>query len=257
MIFVVYDMAKEGQTREAIAARLGIPLEVYKRWLVKNPAISLASKCGKVHKGDRVEQATAFDEFILGKLPDDLKPFWLDCRMAQKRGKSVPIGVQKLETEQRQMLFLTAWMKFRFNATKALRFTGIKRDTLNNWMTSPRFQKLMKELQEAKKDFFEDALIGSVVRGETAAIVFANKTLNRDRGYGEKREVEVSGAVNHTHQHQLMMDISELNLPIEIQAAIAEAMEKRRKFLADQSDRDAIDVDFRKLEYAGNANEVE
>jgi hypothetical protein len=256
MIFVVYDMCKDGQTREAIAARLGIPLEVYKRWLTKNPAISLASKCGKVHKGDRVEQATAFDEFILGKLPEDLKPFWLDCRMAQKRGKEVPIGVQKLETEQRQMLFLTAWMKFRFNATKALRFTGIKRDTLNNWMTSPRFQKLMHELSEAKKDFFEDALIGSVVRGETAAIVFANKTLNRDRGYGEKREVEVSGAIQHNHSQQ-MIDLSDLNLPIEIQAAIADAMEKRRKFLADKNDRDAIDVEYKAIDYNQGKFEAE
>jgi hypothetical protein len=237
MTFLVYDMVKQGQTREAISNRLGIPLHVYKVWMKNNPAIAMAVAQGKVRLEEMNRGHEALDEYILGRLPPHLKPFWDECQSCYRNGDPIPMSVTTLEVNERQILFLTAWMRFKFSTAKALRFTGLKRDTVNNWMTSPRFKKMMAELQEAKRDFYEDALIGCVLRGETPAIIFANKTINKDRGYGESKDVTVKGEIAHNHEHTHLIDLDALNLPIEVQAAIAEAMEKRKKFDEDVASR--------------------
>ena len=59
----------------------------------------------------------------------------------------------------------------------------------------------------------------SQTAGTSSAIIFANRTLNRDRGYSEKLLVEHSGTIQH-----LLIPLQRLNLPMEVLLQIEEAM---------------------------------
>ncbi len=82
----------------------------------------------------------------------------------------------------------------------------------------------MDELNEAKKDFFENALMGLIDCGYPGAIVFANRTQNADRGYNEKIQLEHTGNVTHS-----MIDLSELNLDIETRRKILDAIREKNR----------------------------
>ncbi len=83
--------------------------------------------------------------------------------------------------------------------------------------------EVVKQTHEAKKDLFESALVGLVKQGEPSAVVFANKTLNRDRGYNDK--VEVTHVLGEQHS------VEDLQLSLEqrkeILAAIRDAQTKK------------------------------
>ncbi len=98
---------------------------------------------------------------------------------------------------------------FRSNATdvsRACRAFRITRKTFYEWLkTDEHFRALIDEAREEIKDFAESQLltlmkgipkldeqgriIGWVSRPDTAAIIFFNKTRNKDRGYVERMEI--------------------------------------------------------------------
>ena len=51
----------------------------------------------------------------------------------------------------------------------------------------------MEAIDLSLKDFGEHALIGLIKRKNPAAIIFFNKTRNKDRGYIERHQFEHSG----------------------------------------------------------------
>lgn len=72
---------------------------------------------------------------------------------------------------------------------------GITRQTLYNWeQADPSFSEHIAALalMERKKDFVEYSLLKLVAKGQPAAVIFANKCINQDRGYVEKKEVELT-----------------------------------------------------------------
>ena len=139
----------------------------------------------------------------------------------------------------RQHLFLYALTASNFNASEACRKVNISRKTFENWVTTePEFGQLIDEMHWHKKNFFESALVGLIRSGDSSATIFANRTLNRDRGYNEKFELEVKGQVNHAHAH--IVQIDDLNLPIKVRRLILEAM------------RDEDNIIPIEVEHAGN-----
>lgn len=97
----------------------------------------------------------------------------------------------------RQHLFIHSWVMSNFNASEACRKVNISRATFQNWMEEANFRDLIDEVHFHKKNFVEGGLMSLIEQGDTSATIFANRTLNRDRGYNEKVEVE------HTHQHSI------------------------------------------------------
>ena len=102
------------------------------------------------------------------------------------------------------------------------------------------FAKLIDELKWQQKNYYEQALVDLVAKGDAYAITFVNRTVNRDRGYGDKIEVEHSGTIQHNHT----IDLSKLNLSLscrkEILAAV-KAQESEQKLLdSKESAKDAI-----------------
>lgn len=250
-VFEIYDMVKLGRTFRDISHKLGISEVEFARWRKKNPAVKMAVKEGKKRQRTDTETREAFDDYILGKLSPELQEIWKEA-LALKAAKRDPSrNIAQLNQKDRQIIFLHAWFRFNFSLTKAKQFTGVCSRTYNDWNTQESFRQMKQELMRAKKDFFEDALIKAVQRNETSAILFANKTLNRDRGYGETKTVDVKGKVEHHHQMSLLVDIESLNLPLEVLAVIAEAMEKRKKLVDEEASKNHNLIELKPAEEEG------
>lgn len=71
--------------------------------------------------------------------------------------------------------------------------------------------------------------MGLVKQGDSAATIFASRTLNRDRGYDPKLTVEHTGQVQHSHVLSLETIIPQLSPKAqrEILAAIEKAEAKQ------------------------------
>jgi len=100
---------------------------------------------------------------------------------------------------------------FKLNATdvgRACKAFGINRKTFYEWYNEiPWFKEAVEDAREEMKDFGESQLllimkgipkldkvtgrqIGWVEKPDTAAIIFFNKTKNKDRGYDERHVIK-------------------------------------------------------------------
>lgn len=67
--------------------------------------------------------------------------------------------------------------------------------TYYNWMKQPEFSEAVEDVKTRLKDFGEGALFSLIKKGNPRAVVFFNKTKNKDRGYVERIETEEVGEV--------------------------------------------------------------
>jgi hypothetical protein len=127
----------------------------------------------------------------------------------------------------RQHLWVHALICRNFNPSAACRAVNVSFDVVESWKRQDdRFRKLIEEIHEHKKNFFESQLVKLAKKGDVNAILFANRTLNRDRGYGDKTQVEISGSINHRVENLLNLD--ELDLPPEVLRVILDHVRKKR-----------------------------
>ena len=77
--------------------------------------------------------------------------------------------------------------------TAAINQVGIARQTHYNWINEcPEYKQAVDEAELILKDFGENSLFKLMKEGNPAAVIFFNKTKNKDRGYVEKQEIEHS-----------------------------------------------------------------
>jgi hypothetical protein len=68
----------------------------------------------------------------------------------------------------------------------ASEMSGISRTTHYRWLEeSEEYAAIVKEMKEGKRDFVESALMSLVREKNPTAVIFACKTILRDRGYAE------------------------------------------------------------------------
>lgn len=211
-----YILAKQGYTDAKISACLGVEPPLFSKWRKKRPALNEALNLAR--DADGKDCVKDFRDYVLGRLPDHLQDLWDEINLCD----SVPYGTARLKqmldnrgTRIRQHLFLYALVACDFDASEACKKVCIQKGTLNQWQAGdPEFAELLDEIHEAKKDFLEGRLLRLVKQGNAAAIIFANKTLNKDRGYGDSKTVRHEGGVEHTHTHtHRHVRIADLNLP--------------------------------------------
>lgn len=94
-------------------------------------------------------------------------------------------------------LFVETLLKTYGNITQSAMVVGIHRQTYYDWMRNDfEFKQRVESITaedfiEAKKDFIESQLMKLIGKGNPAAIIFAAKTICKDRGYIEKQEFDV------------------------------------------------------------------
>lgn len=222
---LAYEFARQGGSDNAIATGLGVDRNVLAAWKKKRPALREAIERGRNIR--QANNAASFPQFIAGRLPLELKPLWNRIHKADRKRNAIT-RIEAILADQgkqsRQRIFLHALYCNSFSITRACQLSGISRKMFNEWaLNDPQFHYLFEEMEETKRDFFETALVHSVARGDTPAVIFANKTYNAKRGYGDKLQVDVSGDIRMEHD---LVDIEQLELPLEVLRMILRQSER-------------------------------
>lgn len=264
MYYLIYDLALKGLSNFKISKELGVNYQTLQRWVHSPKSIKITTPDGDVIKNllekarkpvKRDESTKTFLDFIYKRLPDDLKDLWEElneCDMVDEDGKMNKNGEKRRKDllemagkRARQHLFLYAFCTADYNIGEACRIVNISRNTFDSWCRREEgFRRLMGEINEAKKDFFESKLVQAAKAGDVKAIIFGNKTLNKDRGYSEKLTVEHQGTILHNHNHT-MINLDELYLPVDVRKRILEAVKNKeeRERLASQDQPKRIEHD--------------
>ena len=232
-IITAYELAKNGLSEAKIAKALGISFPTFLSWEKKKPAFKMAVESGRrIYKG-RGKHTISFRDYVFQRLPKNLRILW---RKINKLDDS-PSGYEKIQAlladrgvSIRQHLFVYAWTDCNFSISNALRKVCISRATFDKWRNEdPEFAMLIKEIDECKKDFFEDHLCKLIAGGDATLTKFANETYNRDRGYG--RELNLNLDVSGTIQHNVV-SINHLKLPIKTRKALLKSLRLSNKDIA-------------------------
>lgn len=229
LLVTVYKLTAKGYGKRRVSEELGIPLTTLRFWFENKPAFKEAVQQGRADyaasQATKKEEAESppepFFEYCYRLLPRDVIPIWDELVELAKDAKTPRERVRAVLATQpdriQQHLWVHAMVVCNFNKAEASRLIGCPVDCFKAWMADPRFVKLMDTLVELKKDWVEGKLMHLVDKGDTQAVIFTSRTLNRDRGYDPKITVEHTGKVLHGH---VDMD----SLPIDV--------ETKRKLLA-------------------------
>lgn len=225
-----YEYARAGLNEGQLAEAMGINRLTLRKWREDDPDFHEAILRGRSFREKTSGATISFHEYVYQRLSPELQLLWNEIAACQ----SAPNGMMRMEaifSEQgirvRQHLFLYALTSTNFNASEACRRVGISKSTLDDWIKrDPNFSKLMDEIHWHKGNFFEDKLINLVDAMEPAAVIMANKTFNKSRGYGTEINVKHSGQVNHAHA---VLTVGELQLPLNVRQAILSAMRNKQE----------------------------
>lgn len=202
-------------------------------WLKRYPDLKMVKELADERRGNTHSMAN----YVLGKLSPEARKiwdqmkFWLEGEMPEKI-------THNLSETLRKELFIHALIHTSYNISRACQLVGIRRDSVANWTTQdPEFRHLMLEVNETKKDFFENALMDLVEERYPGAVLFVNRTINRDRGYGEQMVVDHTGNVGVTG-----IDLESLDLDLETRRKILDAV-RRKKAEEKKVNGEVIDVE--------------
>ena len=223
-----YELARDGMSDEQIAKALGVVGQTFRRWCARRPALRDALERAR---NPATDDRPTFHQYVYDHLPPHLRELWDKINECEE----LENGIERIEAlladkgkRARQHLFLYALTQSMFNVSAALRKLGLSRRTFDAWTKSdPEFAELMDEIHWYKENFFEQAFIGRVAAGDTAAIIHAAKTQLRGRGYNDKVEVVHSGSITT----EAVVNIAELDLDVETRRKVLTAL--RKKFAAD------------------------
>lgn len=194
----VFQLARQGLSKEKMAKELKVTKQSLVNWLKTDPEILKAFRAGREEF-----KSTNFSEYIYKHLPPHLRDLWEEIKDLSDEQDAARL-TKKLEDahlkkRDRQYLFVHCLVTCHFNPLEACRRTGTSYTSWEKWKKEQSFHQLVKQIYDMKKDFVEGALMGLISQGDSAATIFANKTLNADRGFNPTKKVEVSGTVTHGH----------------------------------------------------------
>lgn len=235
MLVHIYRYARAGMPNVDIIKALKITTRTWDYWMapgtthpIRKRQIQESLELGRQGQGT----ADTFREFCYQRLSPELRTLWDKIVQAQERGTGVAQMDLMLEDNGervRQDLFLHALVYCNFSPSRAMGMVGISKRVMDRWIANdPTFSELVTEIQWHKKNFYEERLVNLVALGDTTATIYANKTQNEDRGFGDRKKVDVqhSGEVQH-----LVLDLNELMeyLTEETKLDLLEGMRKQEE----------------------------
>ena len=212
----VYELAKSGLKRNSIAVSLKVTDAKLKGWMRSKPALQEAyDKGAAAARG--LGAYGAFKEFAYGRLPKKAQVLWdeLDRIAGEEKYNTDQVEVRRRLGEMwrkveaspvrvQQHLFLYALVHCDFVISSACRRVGVGPQLVEAWARNDRvFADLMAGVHKSKKDFFEECLIQLARNGDSGAIIFANRTLNKDRGYADRTTIDINNKTEVTHKLDL------------------------------------------------------
>lgn len=230
-LVTIYRMRRAGMGDKEVAAELGLKSRttIY-NWRKALPEVRRAEDLAAK---ELAEEAGTLSNWVYDRLPDDLRELWEELTLLDK-DKSTAAAIEALLLDKgkgvRQRLFLHALCENNFSATVALTKVNCTKGDLDGWCAEDdNFAALVREITWHKQNFFDSALVKLVKEGNPQAVIFANKTQNAARGYGNLGKVQVEHTGNITHTGAL--DLQDLS-PYLSESARGEILEALRKYRA-------------------------
>lgn len=234
-----FALASNGMGNEDIARSLGIPPRRFARWITEDDALRDGLEEARKPKTGYAD----FKAFIYEKLPRKVKELWdeLDAirslpridRTRSERRKAVLELIDLSAPRHQQALFLHALIKCNFISNNACLETGISPGTVEGWCRNDeKFRRLVEGIHEFKGDFYESCLVDLCRQGDSAAIIFANKTANRKRGYAPELNI------NTNSESVVRHEVSVEDLPTDAKRAVLAAI--RAKNVAQLEDNSRV-----------------
>lgn len=211
MLLKIYDLAKQGLTDNSIARGIGMQFSYFTIWKRKHVKLRIVLKCGRKFSKDK----GGFLRYVFNRLSPEMKEVWKELVKLNEKNASAQIEALLEENGEvfRQHMFIHSLVQSNWNVSAACRFVNINQKVLLRWKMQGDFGQMMDELMWHRANLVESSLMDLVVSGDKTAIIFANKTLNSDRGYGMKLSVKHEGKVDHQHVHgHMMLDQSTLDM---------------------------------------------
>lgn len=218
-----YVLALTGAKDQDIATALNVTDVLFCNWKKKHPELAYALE--KAREQKKQTETQSFEDYVYGRLPKELQQlwdkiaYWFDHAEGYERIHAI---LHTQPTRIRQCLWIHAMIASNFNASEASFRVCVPRKELLSWEDDPQFAALMDELQYHKQNFYEGALADLTAMRNPLAVIFANKTLNKSRGYSEKLTVEHTGTIVHRHSHVVSVD--KLNLSFETRCQLLDAV---------------------------------
>lgn len=225
MCIDAFILASSGAPDTQIARSIGITEATLGEWKTRHDEFGYAFETARSRSKDPKSEDT-LSGYVYKHLSDPARAVWdqLEYLEDSDNARASIEELFKADTDQRlrQQMLVHAIAHKTFDVSAALTMVGVTRGQLRKWIErDPDFATLWDELQFHKKNFFEQGLLDLVKARNPFAVIFANKTINADRGYAEKLKVEHSGTIQHTHVH---VPVAELKLPFETRKQMFEAM---------------------------------
>ena len=181
-----------------------------------------------INRSQETSQNPNLWPFIFGYLPPPLLPTWeLICECLAGSCRDTREVIQPLTNHEKTHLFLFAYSQNHFNTTAALLALNMTRQELEKWIAEDfEFASAWHDTAWHRRNTYEAALMRAVINGEVSAIIFANRTLNRKRGYGESPPVPVT---TEPAKPKSTVPISSLDLPFQLKVDLLKAIRKQRR----------------------------
>jgi transposase len=218
-----YDACLREDSPQKVAQALGASKKEVYSWVRKSEILKEAQALADTRRGNR----SSIQGYVYGFLSEEAKEmwdtltFWKDTESTYERMEKIFSGKT---VRLRQELFIHALVSSNYDVSNACKMVGVNRATLREWQNSDMaFKQLFEEIQWHKKNFFERHLIGLVEENHPAAVLFVNRTVNADRGYTEKLQIEHTGGLKEG-----LIDIDELKLDLDTRRKILEAVREAK-----------------------------
>lgn len=215
-LFQFYDAYSRTKNLTKVAATLGITNAVLEARIVRFNPLKIACEVA-----DSYRPLQSLSGYVFSQLSEQAQATWKEIS-ATKSWEEVDAIFSRRTKRIRQELFVYALANSSYDLSSACRMVGIRRDQLAKWRHDLGFMQLLEEIKWHKKNFFESALVQLVEERHPGAVMFVNRTLNADRGYSEKLQVEHTGAIQNE------IDWNTLELDPETKRKVLEAIRKQR-----------------------------
>lgn len=221
----VYRLAHTGASKVDCANALGVTVSTFHAWLKQYPSLQTAYASG-ARDGTNTTTTAELGSYVYQRLDPALQAIWDGMREAYNDNAT---GYQRVEAllrgrdlRVRQYLFIHAYVAGQYSISRACRMVNVSPVTVKEWRNDPTFQRLWDEYRAYHSGFFDDALTGMVMRGDSPATIYAHKVYGTPGNAHERVEHEHnhSGTVSHQHAH---INLTELDLPVEVLRVIRDA----------------------------------
>lgn len=234
-----YELAAAGHSDKGIQQAIGVSDKTWNKWLEAKPALKMGLKRARDWRGGQDGNST-FKDFVVNRLSPRLRALWdeiveLDSPGEDGEPRNAEEMIDALTANQgkaaRQSLWVQAFVHCNFIMTNACKMVGISSTEVNRWKeTDPDFAELIDvALVQAKKDFVEAPLMRLVQLGDPQIVRFANETLNADRGYNKKSQVQVGGTIQHELQESRTIEDILGMISVSAQREVLAALESKTR----------------------------